>query len=647
MTLPGPLATRSLRAARLVVAASVVCAPIASALLLAADGASIWPTLLALAAGLMARAAAPASTVPLLVVLALGPLWQLGTGLLTGSVDIQRLMPWLAALGGWLAWPTETPWRVTGAWQVGVVSWALVLAVAWPVTALRELDFTLRTIGVPTPNGSFGLTPHLAGAFVALTAQAQLVALLLFDWAWGATPALRQRAWLALAPGVALGCALAIWQMVDPAFLSGQPWIGLNRATGPFYDANAMGALAALIAAALAGPGLRPAGIPAVVWSSAWAVLALAGVAASGSRTGLAALVVSAVVATLVVLRPRGRVAAVLVLAMLVFATVRFSMTQDETTEGHAFGRLAGTLRRVIAGGGAGVLDVAWRRDGYGPASMAVIADHPWVGVGPGALGNVISDYGQAALGLRLPPDNAQNWWRQQLAELGVIGGFGPVLCSVLALLAVHRSWRRTRAGAARAAPLVVLGLMGLVSPPTQHPVIQVLVGLLVARAVAPEDEAPAGAPGPAWAGWLAWPLAIGCGLGLAVEGWTAFRPAHRAARFHFAYNYGLFEPVQTPLGDGRRAARHSVAVFRPEHRVLVVGVVLPHADIATAPVVVTVSDDHGVVCRQERRDHEVFECALTIADGRWPMVEVDVSRAWHTDAGVEQSALLSGRYER
>ncbi|HUU34386.1 MAG TPA: hypothetical protein VMW48_10000, partial [Vicinamibacterales bacterium] len=286
----GPIATRSLRAARLVVAGSVVCAPIVSALLLSADGLSIWPTLLALAAGLLARAAAPTTSTPLLIGLALGPLWQLGTGLVTGSVDIQRLMPWLAAMGGWLAWPTAAAWRVTGAWQVGIVSWALVLAVAWPVTALRELDFTLQTIGAPTPNGSVGLTPHLAGAFVALTAQAQLVALLLFDWAWGAAPPLRRRAWLALAPGIAVACALAVWQQaIDPAFLSDQPWIALARATGPFYDANAMGALAALLAAALAGPGLRPAAIPPVAWSGAWAALALAGVAASGSRTGLAA----------------------------------------------------------------------------------------------------------------------------------------------------------------------------------------------------------------------------------------------------------------------------------------------------------------------------------------------------------------------
>ncbi len=645
-----PVVTSPLRSARLMVAATAIGVPIAHALLLTAERVTVWPTLVGLALGLAARVAAPRSVSPLLVGLALGPMWQLGTAILTGSQDQQGLMPWLAAMAAWLAWPSATPaWHVGGAWRLGIATWALVLAVTGPVAALRELDFTLQTIGVPTANGTFGSNPHLSAAWVALTVEAQLVALLLFDWARGATPVSRRRAWLALAPGVAIACALAAWQQaVDPAFLSAEPWVYFARAAGPFYDANAMGALAALAGATLAGPGLRPVAVPSLIWGSAWATVGLAGAWASGSRTALAALLVGGTVTGVAALRPRARLAALAALTVfttLGIAALRASPPADART-GQALGRLANTVRRVIDGGAQELLAVAWRRDGYGPASLAVIADHPLVGVGPGALATVISDYGQVELGVRLPPDNAQNWWRQQFAELGVIGGFAPVLCSLLALVAVRRSWRHPHT-AARTAPLVVLGFMCLVSPPTQHPVIQVLVGLLVARAVAPEHDAPASAPGPSWAGWVAWTLAIACGVGLALAGWTTFRPPHRAARFTFPYNYGLFEPVQTPFGDGRRAAAHSVAVFRPEHRVLFVGVVLPHTDIATAPVVVTVSDGHVVLCRQEWRNNELFECRLTIADGQWPMVEVDVSRAWYTDAGVEQSALLSGRYER
>ncbi len=647
----GPVVTRSLRMARLVVAAAVCVAPVASALLLAPDGLPAWPTLLAVALGLGARLAAPYATAPLLVALALGPLWQAGTAVVTGSPDIERLMPWLALLGGWLAWPAGAAWRVTGAWRTGIVTWALVLAVTWPVTALRELDFTLQTIGVATANGSFGMTPHLSAAYIALMAQAQLAGLLLFDWAWGAAPAERRRAWLALAPGVALACLLAMWQqLVDPAFLSAPPWSGLARAAGPFYDANAMGALAALVAAALAGPGLRPAAVPQWLWSTGWIALAVAGVAATGSRTGLAALAASGVVTALVALRPRARLAALAALVLLVgagLAAARITPVPGEKQGGNAIGRLVGTVRRVVDGGAGEALWVAWRRDGYGPASLAIIADHPWVGVGPGAFGNVITDYAREALGLHLPPDNAQNWWRQQLAELGGLGAAAPFLCSVLILLAVLRSWRVSGPAAARTAPLVTLGLMAVVSPATQHPVLLALTGLLVAHGVTRNgDLEPAGTAAASRSGWVAWTLALACAVGLAVEGWTAFRPAQRAGRFTFLYYYGLSPAMDTPFGSGRWSAQRSVAVSPPHGSELVLHVVLPHDDLATAPVTVIVSDGYREVCRMVGRDHGKLECRMPVTPGHWPIVELHVSRPGPTVDGVEQTALVAARYE-
>ncbi len=647
-----------MRSARVLVAISALCAPVASALLLTADGKPWWPTIVALMAGVLARMAAPMSTLPVLAALAVAPVWQATVALTTsGGSDVLWVVPWLAALAGWLAWPLSAGWRVDGAWRTGVAAWALVLAVTWPVTALRELDFTLYTIGAGAPVGSLGPSAQVAAAHVTLAAAAQLVALLLFDWAWGAPLGQRRKAWLALAPGVALACGIAMWQYgVDPAFLSREPWIALGRAAGPFFDANAMGALAALIGVSLARPSLRPLAIPSPVWFSAWVALAVAGVAASGSRTALAALIVSAVVAALTTMRGRQRLMGVVVAVALVGAGALLAVIggigsgQGEFGTGNAAGRLAATVRQVFEGGVAGAWDVVWRRDGYGPASMAAIADHPWVGVGPGAFGNVIADYARLELGHPLPPDNAQNWWRQQLADLGLVGSLGPMLCALLALVAVLRSWRRPADSSAyRTMPLAAAGLMALVSPPTQHPVLQVLVGLLVAEAVAPRKVADN--PQAFARTWrpavLVWAVALVCVTGLAWEGWTAFRPPHRAARFHFIYNYGLSAPVQTAFGDGRWSARRSVAVFPPEGPVLVARVVLPHDDLARLPVVVTISDGDDVVCRHEARDRSAFECRLAVPDGRWPLVEVDVSRAWRTEGGTEQAALVSGRFER
>lgn len=641
--------TAALHGARWAIAASALGAPVASALLLAVNGHPVWPTLVALAAGLLARAAAPGLSAPLLVLLAVAPLWQVGAQLAAGSSDPQLLMPWLAALAGWLAWPAAGGWRVAGVWRLGVASWALVVAVCWPVVAARELDFTLHTIGVATANGSLGATPERLAALAALHAEAQLVALLVFDWAWAAPFALRRRAWLALAPAVAAACAVAVWQQaVDVSLLSREPWIRLHRAAGTLYDANAMGALAALAGASLAAPALSPRFLPRLVWSGAWAAIAVAGVVATGSRTALAALVGSAAVGVVLRLRGRGRLAAGMAATALLLAAISVAAPPADATRGNAFGRLTATLQRMFAGGSAGLIDLAWNRDGYGPASMRVVADHPWVGVGPGAFGTVISDYAWETLGYRLPPDNAQNWWRQQLADFGLIGGAGALLCSLLALLAVLHTWRRSPdASTVSPTPLVALGLMAMVSPPTQHPMLQVLMGLLVAHAVAPPVVADTATPAPMrWPAQLVWTVAIACAVGLAAEGWTDFRPPRRAARFHFFYYYGLSAPVEAPFGGGRWSARRSVAVLEPTGKTIVVHVTLPHEDLASAPVTVTVWDANREVCQLVARDHTKLECLVPVPDGPWPMVRLDISRAWRTVDGIEQAAMVAGRFD-
>jgi hypothetical protein len=145
----------------------------------------------------------------------------------------------------------------------------------------------------------------------------------------------------------------------------------------------------------------------------------------------------------------------------------------------------------------------------------------------------------------------------------------------------------------------------------------------------------------------LTWAVALGCAAGLAVDGWTVFRPPQRASRFGFRYDYGVSPVVQTSYGEGRWAARRSVVVVPGEGRVLVAQVVLPHEDLDAAPVRVTVSEGTGVVCVHEGRDHTPFECRVPMPHDRWAMVQVDVSRGWRTEDGVEHAALVSGRFER
>ena len=55
-----------------------------------------------------------------------------------------------------------------------------------------------------------------------------------------------------------------------------------------------------------------------------------------------------------------------------------------------------------------------------------MIGEHPLLGVGVGSFHLLTADYG-ALTGYEghLVPDNAQNWFRHQLAEFGILGGLG------------------------------------------------------------------------------------------------------------------------------------------------------------------------------------------------------------------------------
>ncbi len=63
-----------------------------------------------------------------------------------------------------------------------------------------------------------------------------------------------------------------------------------------------------------------------------------------------------------------------------------------------------------------------WRRGGYGTASTTMIREHPLFGVGVGSFNWLSGDYTELAGEGRQRPDNAQNWIRHLLAEIGVLG---------------------------------------------------------------------------------------------------------------------------------------------------------------------------------------------------------------------------------
>jgi len=633
-----PPVPRLLGAARVAIVLSALAAPAVHAVLATHQPAIPWLTAAGMALGIAGGLMAPGWTLGALV--ALAPVWQAVIGAVTGETDIQLVMPWLAAMAGGLAVAAPSRWRAGAIWAVPLSAWALVIALTWPVAMLRELDFATAAF---TGRGA-GPSP-LAATLVIPAAEAQLVSLLFFDWLFGADDDDRRLVWRWLPPAIGVVCALAVWQAaVDPALLSRRPWIGLGRAAGGFYDANATGALAALFGPLLTS-GVIATSPPSWRRAAFWSLLSLAAVLASGSRTSMAAWTAASAAAWMWTARRSWRTAlAAAAGAAAVIAIVAALRVPGGEGQFGAAARLGATARTMLAGGSSGLVNVLWYRYGYGPASMQIIAERPWWGIGPGVFGTVVGHYSPPELGFVLPPDNAQNWWRHQWAELGLIGALPAFVCSLLAMAAGLRAWRSP--APAWALPILGLGVLSLVSPPVQHPFLQVLVALLIAGAATAADPAPGATRRPASALWgpIVWVAAVACAGGLAVDGWTTFRPAYRAARFKQLYTYGLTGETQTPFGVGRWAATRAVGVFAPPTGSdFVLNILLPHEDLADRPVHVVVSGRRGPLCAWEISDRTPVSCRLPAEPDAWLLAQLDVSRAWTDGDGHERAAFLTG----
>ena len=93
-----------------------------------------------------------------------------------------------------------------------------------------------------------------------------------------------------------------------------------------------------------------------------------------------------------------------------------------------------GPVRRMLEVGppGRSTVRALWSRGGYGTVALRMIRDYPLVGVGVGSFNWLAPDYWRVLSNDKLPFDNAQNWWRHQVAELGIIGGLPLLAWSVL-----------------------------------------------------------------------------------------------------------------------------------------------------------------------------------------------------------------------
>ncbi len=234
-----------------------------------------------------------------------------------------------------------------------------------------------------------------------------------------------------------------------------------------------------------------------------------------------------------------------------------------------------------------------------------MIRDEPLQGIGVGVFHILTVEYAVPVIGTPLPADNAQSWYRHQLAELGVLGSIGWVGWVFIVGAALMRGRvneeHRTRAIALRYA-IAGFAAASLLGMPGQSLFVALTLSTFVFWLLLMIDEG---------SGVQHSPLAIRrrlpqmLPLALAIvfaaltwnASWRELRPPFRAKRFDYAYRYGLYGPFEAQSGQTRTSA-HAVAVRRAPSRWLKLTVWVEHPDADERPVRVQVWRDHERIMR-------------------------------------------------
>lgn len=544
-------------------------------------------------------------------------------------------------------------WSMPRAWALSLSFTALAIALTWPVIAWRETDFAFRPLDTTQAVAWLGIPPHVQMAFVAGTAAAQLVGIVFFDSLLGRfrhdLPAFRRLVLAPLVVAAALSALVAVYQMtVDLAFLNSGFFASLGRASGTMLDANVFGTLAAMCAPTAAwllttsntriGRMLAPAAF--LVFSAA--------VWATGSRTALLALLVGLPFLCLAVIRKfRERINARRLGAVLALAILALGLFGAVIMRSQVVGPLA-RLSEVESSGDSmrDVLAELRDRGGYGTTARSIIRDFPLTGTGVGTFHAMVAEYAMRGRFSWLAPDNAQNWFRHQVAEIGWIGAAG--YFAWLALFAAFVARRMLRGDPA---VLVAGGALGgllaasLMGVPTQEPGVLLAFWSFVAWVMVAGGAASQRAP----RGWsvavaLVALAAVGYAAGTGYLASDRLRVPQRAAETGWAYQSGLSPFELSEPGYIRwMTAKHSVAVFERAGRYVLLRFEVRHPDLAERPVDVEVKMQGVSVLRTKLRSGELVEGHLELKfDDPFVRLEFFIDRTFRDPAsGTERGLLL------
>jgi hypothetical protein len=567
------------------------------------------------------------------------------------AVPTEDWIVWMAPLCGViLATSPMRRWAMPAALKLPLAFWALVVATTWPIIVFREADFLWDRI-------------HLGvSSWVGAVAAATILGILWLDSLFASFPptehpdvSYERQIVLPMAAGWLIAASVAMYQMfVDVTFLNPGLWGALHRARGTLADANPFGVISAVwgplifaIAIERWSGWRRSAGVAALPlsWLALWA---------SGSRSSLPIAVLSfAIIVNWYVRSNESRRAVRLaaVACVLVLLAVAGGIAAKRSGVASPIARATPDFApRWSLAWLAGAASKLQTRDGYGTLSGTVIREFPYVGIGVGVFHSVVPTYAWKVFQGYIPPDNAQNWFRHQLAELGIIGSLGWMIWAAwfLALLALGRpkSGRPLTMAALRGV-LAGFGLISLVGMPGQDVAVVFTFWALAFWLLTLVEPAYREAPGwrvvrPEW--WIAvWLVVLGYSVATAWVGWTGLRPPIRAAAANVDYDYGFYPPEAGKTF--RWAAKRAVAVLptRPDRRWLQVTVRVEHLNFARKPVDVRVwTDRHLIVRAQLSSVDPVTRYFKVQKDHPRVMLETWVSRALRPrDFGVDDDREL------
>lgn len=513
-----------------------------------------------------------------------------------GAADYHQIIVWIAGVTGLLAARANLQkWSVPSRWTTPLALWAVVVATTWPIVAAREVDFSVTALqSAYSTNPLLQASPRLAAAFVVILALTQLVGLAWLDFLYGA---FRDRdrdfgrfvATPLIAGAIASAVAGIYQRFIDPSWSNLPIWSNMERAGGLMNDANAFGTGAAFVAPAVIALAWFMRWRP---WLPAIAMMTLtAGMWSAGSRTALLVFACGTGALAIALLRERGiwqpgigRMVSLIGIGMFVLAA---ALVPRNFESSNPIERAFARIPRLDSAEMTRFATELWVRFGYGRAATQMLLDHPVAGVGVGAFHVLAPDYIFRDTGRIVASDNAQNWWRHQLAELGLVGGAAAMWFSVVvALLCRPRRREADRVATVLRGSLIGVGLASMLGVPTQSPALSLAFTTVVfwLAVVTPDAARAREASRPSAIITVIVTLIVAAGLALSAR--TDLRVPFRALRAGVPYFYGLTPPQEvSAYGELRWMGIRALWVRPSAERWLRLTVTAPSPDVNARPV--------------------------------------------------------------